>query len=168
MVILELIKSRRSVRKFEPDKVPGEDMVNAAIEAACWAPSGLNNQPWAFAVVTKQEAKDAMSGLTHYGSIIKSAPVLIAVFLDNTKTYDRTKDCMAIGACIQNMLLFIHSAGLGAVWMGEILRSKEKVAEAINAPAQMELMAVVAMGYPQGNAGKGKRRDVSESVFYRE
>jgi len=168
MDILELIKSRRSVRKFDQDKAVGADIINKAIEAACWAPSGLNNQPWAFAVITEPGVKDAISGLTHYGSTIKSAPALIAVFLDNTKTYDRTKDCMAIGACIQNMLLYIHSAGLGAVFLGEILRNKEKVAEAINAPSQMELMAVVAMGYPQGSAGKGKRREVNESVFYKE
>ena len=167
MDILELIKSRRSVRKFDPEKAIGEEIINKAIEAACWAPSGMNTQPWAFAVIKTPGVKEAISGLTHSSSIIKSAPVLIAVFLDNTKTYDRTKDCQAIGACIQSMLLYIHSVGLGAVWLGEILRNKDKVAEAINAPAQMELMAVVAMGYPQGSAGKGKRRDVGESVFYK-
>src|SRR5512138_2985434 len=102
MVILDLVKSRRSVRKFTGQAV-GDDIINKAIEAACWAPSGLNNQPWAFAVITKPETKETISGLTHYGSIIKSAPVLVCVFLDGSKTYDRTKDCMAIGACIQNM-----------------------------------------------------------------
>ncbi len=118
----------------------------------------MNNQPWAFAVITEPGVKDAISGLTHYGSIIKSAPVLIAVFLDNTKTYDRTKDCMAIGACIQSMLLYIHSVGLGAVWLGEILRSKEKVAEAINAPCPDGAYGRRGDGVSAGERGKREEK----------
>jgi len=54
---LELVKKRRSIRKFKPDPIPGE-YVDKIIEAARWAPSGANSQPWEFIVVKKQELKD--------------------------------------------------------------------------------------------------------------
>jgi nitroreductase len=165
--ILDLIKSRRSHRHFTSKPVP-DDAIDRAIEAGRWAPSGLNNQPWSFAVVRRAETRKKLSTLTRYGSIIIGAPALICAFMDNSKSYDRDKDCMAVGACIQNMLLSIHADGLGAVWLGEILKSKGAVAEVLAAPKELELMAVVALGYPESRIEKGKRRAVEEIVFYRE
>ncbi len=55
--LLELLKNRRSIRRFKLDPVPDE-YVDKIIEAARWAPSGFNSQPWEFVVVRKQELKD--------------------------------------------------------------------------------------------------------------
>jgi len=166
--ILKLIKSRRSVRNFRTGS-PSDEFIDAVLSAGAWAPSGLNNQPWAFAVVRDENRKSAIAELTKYGRIVREAPVLIAVFLDNGKSYDRTKDCQAVGACIQNMLLYIHASGLGAVWLGEILKNKDAVAAELNAPEGHELMAVVALGTPAGEAAhEGKRRPVYESIIYRD
>ncbi|MFC1979975.1 nitroreductase family protein [Chloroflexota bacterium] len=57
--LLELIKKRRSIHKFKPDPIPDE-YVDKIIEAARWAPSGANSQPWEFIVVKKQELKDSI------------------------------------------------------------------------------------------------------------
>jgi len=54
---LELVKNRRSIRRFKPDAIPDE-YVDKIIEAARWAPSGFNSQPWEFVVVRKRELKD--------------------------------------------------------------------------------------------------------------
>jgi nitroreductase len=166
MNIFELIRSRRSIRKFTGQPVPDET-VDRIIEAGTWAPSGLNNQPWRFAVVRDEGLKEKIAPLTHYSRIIREADVLIAVFLDNDASYDRTKDCQAIGACIQNMLLVIHSNGLGAVWLGEILKSKDEVRKIIDAPESHELMAVIALGHPAGQGGKPGRKSLEETVFFR-
>jgi nitroreductase len=93
--------------------------------------------------------------------------MLIAVFLDNSLSYDRTKDCQAIGACIQNMLLAVHSMGLGAVWLGEILKSKDKVLELIGGPSELELMAVLAIGYPAEKGGKGSRKSPGQTIIFK-
>ena len=54
---LELVKNRRrSVRRFKPDPI-SDEYVEKIIEAARWAPSGFNAQPWEFVVVRKQELK---------------------------------------------------------------------------------------------------------------
>ena len=54
--LLELVKTRRSIRRFKPEPVPDE-YINRIIEAARWAPSGFNSQPWEFVVVKKPELR---------------------------------------------------------------------------------------------------------------
>ena len=122
--MLNLIKTRRSIRKFTSKAIEDEQL-NQIIEAGTWAPSGLNNQPWKIAIIKDHYIKTSLAPLTRYSPIIEGAPVLIAVFLDISLSYDRTKDIQATGACIQNMLLAIHALGLGGVWLGEILKNKE-------------------------------------------
>lgn len=55
--LLELVKKRRSTHRYKSDPIPDESVENI-IEAARWAPSGANSQPWEFVVVRKQELKD--------------------------------------------------------------------------------------------------------------
>ncbi len=57
--LLDLVKQRRSIRRFKPDPIPDE-FVDKIIEVARWAPSGLNSQPWEFIVVKNQELKDSI------------------------------------------------------------------------------------------------------------
>jgi nitroreductase len=166
MDTFELISTRRSIRKFTDEPV-SDDLINKIITAGTRAPSGLNNQPWRFSVIRDSELKAEISALTHYSKIVLGANVLIAVFLDNSASYDRTKDSQAIGACIQNMLLYIHSTGLGAVWLGEILKNKDKVLELVQGPEDHELMAVIALGYPAEQKGMGSRKLLDEVVFFR-
>ena len=151
--VLDAIRSRRSIRQYSDDPVSDND-VRAILEAGRWAPSGLNNQPWRFGVVRDPECKNTISELTRYREIIRNAPVIIAVFLDNDAGYDRVKDCQSIGACLQNMWLATHTLGLGGVWLGEILKNKERVAEILETPESYELMAVFAVGHPKHQAAE--------------
>ena len=107
---MKAIYERRSIRHFV-DAPISRDLVMAALEAASWAPSGLNNQPWRFAIIWEKEFKEALAALTRYSATLESAAVLIAVFLDKEASYDYTKDCQAVGACLQNLLLSLHSFG---------------------------------------------------------
>ena len=162
--VIEAIHTRRSVREFEERDVPDE-IIEKIIEAGTWAPSGLNNQPWRFAIVKDAEKKEELSKLTHYGHIINGAPLCIAVFMSEEASYDHTKDAMAIGACNQNILLAAHSLGLGAVWLGEILKRKDEARELLDVPESCELMAIIALGYPAPKKRTSTRKDVNEVTF---
>jgi len=59
--LLELVKKRRSIRRFKPDPIPAE-YIEKIIEVARWAPSGFNMQPWEFIVVKKPELKEKIVG----------------------------------------------------------------------------------------------------------
>lgn len=163
-MVLDAIFSRRSVRKYLDDPVDSGTL-QAILEAGRWAPSGLNNQPWRFAVVRHPETKNEIAAQSRYREIIRNAPVIIAVFIDNAESYDRVKDCQAIGACLQNMYLATHALGLGGVWLGEILKNKEAVAEILEAPESYELMAVFALGHPKHRQQTSQRKPLAELVF---
>lgn len=124
--IFELIRSRRSIRKFKREEVP-EKIIFEILEAGIWAPSGLNNQPWRFIILKDSTFREKISRLTKYSKIITAADFCIAVFYNKSAGYDRDKDLMAIGSCIQNMLLYAFSAGIGSVWLGEILKNKQEI-----------------------------------------
>jgi nitroreductase len=68
-----------------------------------------------------------------------------------------------MGAAIQNMLLAAHELGLGSCWIGEILKNEEQVKELVGAANDLELMAVISVGYPS-KATKSKRRDISQNI----
>jgi nitroreductase len=164
--VIEAIRTRRSIRQFTKEPV-SDEVMNQILESGLWAPSGKNNQPWKFAIIRDPVLKESLATLTHSRSIIQGAPVCIGVFLDHSRVYDRTKDVQAVGACIQNMLLTIHSQGLGGVWLGEILKNKEKAGELLGAGKDLELMAVVAFGHPAKRPGEGERDPLEKTVFLR-
>lgn len=157
------IKTRRSVRNYSDKKI-SEKELEEILEAGRWAPSGLNNQPWRFIIVSDSKVKEEVSAQTKYGRIINNAPLIIAVFLDNNESYDRTKDVLAVGACIQNMLLAVHSLRLGGCWMGEILKNKDEVKKILQAPEGYELMAVITIGHPKGAAEETERKEIKELI----
>lgn len=161
---MKAIYERRSVRDFSPMPVD-EQQVMEIIRAGSWAPSGLNNQPWRFVVVNDAKAKEEIAEQTRYHSIIETAPVILAIFLDREAMYHEVKDIQAIGACLQNMLLAAHAQGLGAVWLGEILKNKEKVSEIVSLPSHLELMAVVAIGHPAQRNQTSERKGLDELIL---
>lgn len=65
--ILDIISSRKSIRRFKPDPIPDE-MLDKILEAARWAPTGENYQPWRFVVVRDQETKNKIGDLAKVGS----------------------------------------------------------------------------------------------------
>jgi nitroreductase len=164
MEILEGIYSRRSVREFT-DAVVSREQVYEIIKAGSWAPSGLNNQPWRFVVVSSSEKRHELAQLTKYSRILEQAPVALVVFVDRSVMYNDTKDHQAIGACLQNMLLATHALGLGAVWLGEILKNSEAVRTALALPETLALMAVVAVGHPLRTDQRSHRQELATLVL---
>lgn len=162
--VLDAIHSRRSVREFTDEPVDAA-LVREVITAGIWAPSGKNNQPWRFAVITDQEMRSALARLTIYERVARAAPVLIAVFLDTEAMYDEVKDHQAAGACVQNMLLAAHALGLGGVWLGQILANKAQVNELLGLSGRHDLMAVVALGHPVPRQRTSSRKPIDDFLL---
>ncbi len=143
---LKTIKERRSRRKFNNIKI-NDEQIKVILDSGIWAPSGLNNQPWRFAVINDPIIKSTLAKLTKYSRVIDQSDKCICVFYHIPSGYNRDKDLMSIGACVENMLIAAEAIGLGAVWLGEILNNSEKVNELIDVPLENELCAVIALGY---------------------
>ena len=66
---------------------------------------------------------------------------------------------------MQNMLLAAHALGLGAVWLGEILKNAESVRVLLEFPPEMELMAVIAVGYPGAETRTSHRKGIADVLL---
>jgi len=162
--VRKAIRDRRSIRKFTPETVTEEE-INEILQAGAWAPSGLNNQPWRFVSISTRNALNRLAELTRYGHILKGCPAGIAVFIDREAMYNDLKDHQAAGACIQNMLLAAHEIGLGAVWLGEILNRADEVNQVLDLAERYLLMAVIALGHPDGNRPQSSRKNLNELII---
>ena len=165
--LLDLIRSRRSIRNFIYKKIDN-DTIKDILDCGRWAPSGRNSQPWKVCIVAHPTVKRMIAEQSKYGGIIESAYLNFVVFLDLERGYDRVKDVLALGAFIQNMLLAVHAKGLGAVWIGEILKNKEKISEIFKySPEKYELMGVLTVGLIDESLEKEeerKRRPLDEFI----
>ena len=145
--ILEAIRNRRSIREFTDETVDLADL-KRIVEAGIWAPSGKNNQPCRFVLITDQDVRGQVAEQTIYTGMVNGAPALIAVYVDESVMYDQVKDQQSAGAALQNMLLAAEALGLGSVWLGQILKNKTEVSRILGVGAQYDLMAVVVIGHP--------------------
>ena len=145
---IEFIKQRRSIRSFIYQKID-KNTILEILECARWAPSGDNSQPWRVCIVSHPTVKRMLSELSKDAGLIEEAYVILVIFLDLERGYNRVKDIQAIGAFMQNILLGVHAEeDLGAVWIGEILNKKEDVNEIFKFPKdKFELMGVIAIGH---------------------
>jgi len=164
MDLLEGIATRRSIRKYTEQPVTREQL-REILRLGTMAPSGLNNQPWRFVTIQQQTVLQKLAALTQYGRIIESSSACIAVFIDTEAMYHEVKDHQSMGACIQNLLLAAHGMGLGAVWLGEILKNARQVAGLCGLPERYDLMAVVALGHAAGEGGRADRKPLDEVVL---
>ncbi len=162
--ILNAIYKRRSIREYTDEPVKIEDL-REIVKAGIWAPSGLNNQPWRFVLITDTAIRLQLAEQTRYSHIIKAAPALIVVFLDTREMYNEVKDHQAAGACIQNMLLAAEELDLGAVWLGEILKRKDQVKQIIDISDEHDLMAIIAIGHPTHRNQSSKRKEINNLII---
>lgn len=122
--VIENMKTRRSVRGFNPDKMPAGELIDEVIEAGMYAPTGRGMQSPIIIKVTDKETRDMLSKMN--ASIMGTdadpfygAPVVLVVLADKTKPtyiYDGT---LVMG----NLLNAAHAVGLGSCW---IHRAKEE------------------------------------------
>ncbi len=164
----EAILGRRSVRAYKAKRIE-EEKINKILQAGIRAPSGKNGQPWCFAVV--QEDKMQLRKIAEYTvnkSFVCTADCLICVFLDKENSYDYMKDCQAIGACIENLLLAATDSGFGSCWIGEILKHEKEIKGLLELSDRYDLMAVIALGYPASKKGVlTPRKPLDETMLLR-
>lgn len=153
--VLMTIFNRRSRRRYTSTDI-SQNLIDILLDAAHWAPSGLNNQPWRFSIIKNENIRYKLSQLTKYSRIVQTCNTCIAVFYHLPSGYNRDKDIMSIGASIQNMLLAAETLKIGSVWLGEIL-NKNDVNRILEIDDNHELMALIALGYSEETPEKNRK-----------
>ncbi|OZB98905.1 nitroreductase family protein [Paenibacillus sp. XY044] len=143
-----LFLNRWSTRAFSNQEVSDQDLY-AILEAAHWAPSSYNDQPWRFIVAkTEEQLGEFHAFLSEFNlAWASSAPVLIVVASDKLRENGDPNGAHAFDAgaawaslAIQATLLGLHTHAIGGF-------DRNKAREILNVPDQIELHAVIALGY---------------------
>ena len=185
MEVLDAIKTRRSIRHYKTDPVP-EELIQKVLEAARWAPSWANSQCSRYVVVRDEGKRKKLAASLRTGNsaiaALTEAPVVIVVcaelgkagFTGGEKVTGRSDWKVSItnkgdwymfdtGLAMQNLVLAAHALGLGTVYIGGFLSSD--VAEAVELPGGMEVVAMTPLGYPAEGGKIPSRKELSELVF---
>ncbi len=162
--ILNLLKSRRSIRVYQDKPVP-QELLLQVLEAGRWAPTGANLQPWHFIVVTDPEARKQIGDVARFffikSSHVEKAPVVIAIGFDTRKgKYGRYDVTLAGG----NMLTMAASLGLGTCWIGAF--DEPKVKEILEIPESIEVIGLITLGYPDEKAEVPPRVELEKIVHW--
>jgi len=170
MDVLEAVKGRRSIRAFKNQDVPAE-IVEGLIDAARWAPSAGNIQPWEFIIVRKPRIKRRLVEAALGQMFIEEAPVVIVVCANEERSSQgygargKTLYCIQdTAAATQNIHLTAYSLGLGTCWVGAF--REEEARETLKIPYGIRPVAVIPVGYPAEAPPPRSRRPISQTVHY--
>ncbi len=149
---IELLRRRRSIRKFAPERV-GEETVGLLVEALLRAPSSRGINPWEFVVVDDTELLSSLSRSKRHGSeFLKGAPLAIVVCADSTKSDVWIEDCSIASIIVQMAAL---SLGLGSCWVQIRNRphdgnksAEDYVRELLGMPEDVVVESIVGIGRP--------------------
>ena len=158
MDVYQCIRSRLTVRNFKPDPVP-ERVIRRMLQAARWAPSARNRQPWNFIVIQNPDTLAQIGGVASSGGFIGGAPLAVAVVMDRGGRPE-----FDAGRSLQQMELAAWSLGVGGCVAGVRGEENDKVKELLGIPEDKDLVTVVAFGYPTDEvaAGTKVRKPISE------
>lgn len=163
-LIIDNMRTRRSVRSYKPDMVP-KDLIEKVAEAGVWAASGRGSQSPIVVAVTDKGLRDRLSKLN--ASIMGTdkdpfygAPVVLIVLSDRTAPTYLYDGCLTLG----NMMLAAHALGLGSCW---IHRAKEEfdcdegkeILRSLGIEGDYEGIGHCILGYPAADAPEGAPRE---------
>jgi nitroreductase len=164
MEILNLLKSRRSIRVYQ-ERPFQQDLLLQILEAGRWAPTGANLQPWHFTVVADPETKRQDGEVARFlfikSSHVGKAPVALVLGFDTRKGKYGRYDVTLAGA---NMMTMVTHLGLGTCWIGAFDRSKVK--EILEIPENIEVMGLITLGYPGENTEIPPKAELEKIVHW--
>lgn len=188
-----LMKAMMHRRSFKPtmlrqDAVPPE-LIEKILEAANWAPSHGDTEPWRFSVYvgdgrkkladaveqayridTDKQGNFKQSALDANRERAYSAPVWIAIGMtpatrpDGTLAMSTEEEMMAVACAVQNMHLMASALGLAAKWTTNPVMNHPHVAETLGLTPPSRLLGFFFVGWPAGEWPEGKRRPVTDKV----
>ena len=185
--VLDAIRERRSIGKVKADAVE-RDVIEAILEAASWAPSHHNTQPWRFVVMTGEGraklgegyakiAAAASLGLT--GEELEEklrkerakayrAPLVITAICspsDDPRAV-REEELAAAQAAVQNLLLAAHAYGLGAIWRSGPPMFDPLMKANFELRKDEEIVAFLYLGYPDMTPPEPRRTPVLDKTLW--
>lgn len=179
MEAIELIKTRRSIRKFKPEKV-SRDTVAKIVAAAAYAPSWKNTQTVRYYVFEDETVKTDIArnhtlGFTYNTGTLEHAPQVVAVTAvmgqsgavqdgEFTTAQKENWSLFDAGAACQTFCLAAHEYGVGTVIMG--IFDAGMVAKLLHIPENEQVVCLISMGYADEEPKAPRRKSVEELLTF--
>lgn len=169
--LYDLIRKRRSIRKYKPDAIPKEVLARV-LEAASWAPSGKNFQNWRFFVLQgpyrdgylkysqqawthlqptlEKRLKPSLYAFTErFFYTLGDAPVVILAYNQPSPEENNQTSLGSVYMAVQNLMLAAEAEGLGTCAMGSPLEVRDEVNRFLGVEnTDLQLVCGVTLGYP--------------------
>ncbi len=171
--LMEIIRSRRSVRKYLDEPVSENDL-EKILEAVRWAPSWANTQCWEVVIVKDPGVKEALQatlppkGNPAVKAMVQAPVVLVLCARKGVSGYYKGQVTTKfgdwfmydLGIATQNICLMAHHLGLGTVIVG--LFDHEKARGVLDVPDGYEVVTMIPLGRPAKTGKAPKRREPKE------
>ncbi len=160
------VQNRHSTRFFDKNNEVSNQIIRNILLAGTLAPSGKNVQPWRFFVVKENHIIYELAKILANNSWVQTSSRAILVYMNEKESYNEIKDCMAIGACVENMLLEAEASGISSCWIGDFFDKEEQIKNIIHTNEEsLKLMAIVAFGYEKRCLSRPPKKDIEELVL---
>lgn len=167
-VFYELYERRRSVREFaDRDIEPGK--LARLLMTLNRAQSAANRQPWHF-IVAGKKGREALNALL-YKEGFRNAPVIIAACADPAEAWVRKADrvnysWVDVSIAVTEMIGAATAEGIGTCWIASL--EPDRVKAALGVPDHIEIVGLVALGYPPAELVKENksRKSLGEIIHY--
>lgn len=172
MELLEIMKNRRSIRKYTQEPV-SEENLEKILFAAMLSASGRGRQPWELIVVQERETLDKMAkARVGAAKMLEGATCAIVVTADPELTDVWTEDC---SIAMSNMHLMAASLGVGSCWIQGRLReaengqsTEEYLRSLLGFPESYKLEAILSLGMPAEKLEAHRIEDLPKEKIHRE
>jgi len=167
MDVYEAIAARKSVRAFEDKDVP-EDVVSRLLEAARLAPSANNLQEWRFVVVRDSATRKRLAHAAKEQKFVGEAPVVLACCAEtdgHVMPCGQLSYSIDVAIAIDHLTLCAVTEGLGTCWIGAF--DEGEVKEILGIPAQVRVVELLPIGYPENPEPVAKSRFPLEKIAKR-
>lgn len=169
-MFMSLIRSRRSIRKYQTRAVE-QEKIDLLIEAALRSPSSRSLNPWQFIVITDPSILEQLAASKEHGSeFISGAPLGIAVIADPERCDVWIEDCSIASIFIQ---LAAHSTGLASCWIQirNRMHSADETSESIvrkilGIPENFVVESLISIGYPAENKNAHPEKNLQRSKIH--
>jgi len=167
MNLFDVIKTRRSIRKYKKKDV-SDEIIRKLIDTTRYTPSSRDSQPWEFIIIKNKETKRQLAEIKgkENEEILSKAPVTIAICVDTNKSPSRW---IEDGACAaMNILLMAHNLGLGAVYVTGYSQTTPEITPILQGilslPKHVMPVCLIAIGYPDEMPEPKELRNLEEII----
>ncbi|MDW7675753.1 MAG: nitroreductase family protein [Bacillota bacterium] len=151
-MMLDLLKTRRSIRRFQ-EKAVEREKIDTIVKGALLSPSSRSRRPWEYVVVTDKEVLKQLSQCREHSSQFLAGAPLGIVVIANPEACDVWIEDASITAII--IQLTAHSLGLGSCWIqvrerfhSDNEKAEDYIKQALGIPDKYHVECILAVGYP--------------------